>query len=281
MKKIKLPILLSGLLSVEKEKQILALPDNDPFEDNQKRNYFGPNGRWLLNEVLKSLDLKRSDTITILTTSNETYVSICVSVIAFNFAQISRVVTDRTKVVIVIHEYGYVYPKIEKMAAQWREKKIVVIEDCAHIIGVNISAKKVGSFGDFALFSLPKIIPASSGGLLRTKRKIKLSSLDIYQKEMKGKGVKAAENFLTKFNYFNQERIKRTEIITKILKKPDQVFKPTKLGVPFFVGVKTKNKKKYQFKNPWIEYGGTLRDDILYIPTNPLIEEKIFKKISF
>src|ERR1700733_3274195 len=64
-----------------------------PF-DSSRHEYWGPAGRWLLGSWLGRLGLDRSDVITILTTSQEQYVSICVSVTAFNHAAVARVVTD-------------------------------------------------------------------------------------------------------------------------------------------------------------------------------------------
>src|SRR5437879_1894151 len=102
-----IPILMQEMLTPDLAQQIAAEPDQDPFETlNHSYRYYGASGKRLLSAVLASLGLTRRDEIAILTTSGETYVTTCVSVTAFNFAKISRIVSLDTRVVIVIHEFG-------------------------------------------------------------------------------------------------------------------------------------------------------------------------------
>jgi dTDP-4-amino-4,6-dideoxygalactose transaminase len=49
-----------------------------------------------------------------------------------------------------------------------RDKNIVVIEDCAHALGAAVQGRKVGTFGDAAIFSFEpnKAVPTYGGGML-------------------------------------------------------------------------------------------------------------------
>lgn len=65
---------------------------------------------------------------------------------------IKKVLTSRTKVVVVVHLYGLMasMPSIMELANTHR---FIVVEDCAQAIGAEINGRKAGTFGDFACFS--------------------------------------------------------------------------------------------------------------------------------
>jgi len=278
---IKIPIFTYSLLTPALKHKIEAQTDGDPFSDSQPmKEYYGPNAKWLLDGVLRHLNILRKDEIAILTTSDERYVSTCVSITCFNYAKISRVVGPNTKVVIVIHEFGYVYPDINNYVNKWKERGIVVIEDCAHIIGCDIDGKKVGSFGDYALFSLPKIIPARAGGLLRTTKNIKIPVLNSNLVQLTNIGIDDAEKYLPKYKFFNEGRLKRAELLKSQINGLHNIFEPSHPAVPYFLGIVTSEKSKIEASLPWIEFGATLRNDLVYIPTNPLVDINLFKLIN-
>lgn len=270
-----------SLLTPAWEHKIEAQTDGDPFGDSQPmKEYYGPNGKWLLDGVLRHLNISREDEIAILTTSDERYVSTCVSITCFNYAKISRVVGPNTKVVIVIHEFGYVYPDIKNYVCNLKERGIVVIEDCAHIIGCDINGKKIGSFGDYALFSLPKISPARAGGLLRTTKNIKLPVLNSNLSQLTNIGIAGAEKYLPKYKFFNKGRIERAELLKSQVNDLCNIFEPSHPAVPYFLGIVTSEKSKIETSLPWIEFGATLRNDLVYIPTNPLASINLFELIT-
>lgn len=279
MGKIEIPIYMHSLLNEKWEELIKIEKESNPFRgSNFSYEYFGPRAQWLLSSVLSSLNLTRQDEIAILTTSDETYVTICVSIPSFNFAKISRVVTEKTKVVIVIHECGYIYPDIERKVEQWRAAGIAVIEDCAHIIGAEVNGRTVGSFGDYALFSLTKVIPGKAGGLLRTNHKIKLSSMNQNEQEVTKIGSKAANKYLSKYLFFNRRRIEKHQILKDGL-VGKEFFETSLISVPYFTGIISNDKNKIQNLLAWVEWGATLRNNLLYIPTNPLVENVYYQNI--
>ena len=84
---------------------------------------------------------------------------------------ISRRITPRSKVVIVVHLYGFTADMPEIMALA-TEHGLIVIEDAAQSIGTEIDGVKSGTFGDFGVFSLhshKNITTLGEGGVLAVK----------------------------------------------------------------------------------------------------------------
>lgn len=81
---------------------------------------------------------------------------------------IEKVLTPRTRAVVVVHLYGYVadMPAIMELA---RKRELLVIEDAAQSIGAEVDGKKSGSFGDMAIFSFhshKNLTTLGEGGML-------------------------------------------------------------------------------------------------------------------
>jgi perosamine synthetase len=80
-------------------------------------------------------------------------------------------ISPRTKAVVVVHLYGYGadMPEIMEVA---KTHKLWVIEDAAQALGVEVMGKRVGSFGDFSVFSFhsaKNITTLGEGGMLVVK----------------------------------------------------------------------------------------------------------------
>ncbi len=84
-------------------------------------------------------------------------------------SEIERKLTRRTKAVLAVHMYGHPAPMPEIVALA-RAYGFYVIEDGAEAHGASISDRRVGSFGDVAVFSFlsNKIITCGEGGMLVT-----------------------------------------------------------------------------------------------------------------
>ncbi len=86
---------------------------------------------------------------------------------------ISNAVTSRTKAVIAVNLAGWPC-ELDKISFFCRQKGIVLIEDCAQSHGAMYKGKKVGSFGDCAIFSFcqDKIMTTGGeGGMLVTNNR--------------------------------------------------------------------------------------------------------------
>ena len=143
-----------------------------PSVEDYFENFFGrqvvvtPNGTTAISVILNSLDLNPDDEVYIATSFDKPNVSSCVTCTIFNFCRPSRALTDKTKAIFVIHEFGVPHPWIDDLATIAKQKCIPLIEDCAHTLDSRRNGKMVGSIGDYVIYSLPKIFPVQYGGLL-------------------------------------------------------------------------------------------------------------------
>lgn len=87
-------------------------------------------------------------------------------------AKIEKVITKKTKAIIVVHLYGQPcnMKSILKLAKKYN---LFIIEDCAEAHGAEYYGKRVGGFGDISCFSFfgNKIITTGEGGMCLTNRK--------------------------------------------------------------------------------------------------------------
>lgn len=85
---------------------------------------------------------------------------------------IIKKITKKTKAIIVVHYGGYPVD-MEQIVKICLQKKIILIEDCAHAEGTYYKGKHVGTWGDFGCFSFAAIknMTTGDGGMLISKRK--------------------------------------------------------------------------------------------------------------
>lgn len=86
-----------------------------------------------------------------------------------NISRIPRQLTPRTRVLMVTHMFGQPCD-MKAVLKIVKERGLKLIEDSAHACGAEYQGKKVGSFGDFSLFSfgVGKNMPCFGGGMLVT-----------------------------------------------------------------------------------------------------------------
>ncbi len=63
--------------------------------------------------------------------------------------------SERTKAIFVYHQYGFPQ-NMEAIMKFAKTQKLVVIEDCAHALFSAYKGKRLGTFGDFAVYSFSK-----------------------------------------------------------------------------------------------------------------------------
>tara|TARA_B100001063_G_scaffold238952_1_gene261806 strand:- start:5174 stop:6352 length:1179 start_codon:yes stop_codon:yes gene_type:complete len=87
---------------------------------------------------------------------------------------IKKLVTDKTKAIVVVHLYGLICPEIEDIVEFAAQRNIIVIEDCAQSLGAYLKDKSCGSFGDISCFSFhsqKNITTLGEGGMISVKSK--------------------------------------------------------------------------------------------------------------
>ena len=84
-------------------------------------------------------------------------------------ASIEAHITERTKAILLVHQYG-IPADMDAIMALAKKYDLKVIEDCAHVHGGKYKGKPVGTIGDIGIFSLNinKSIQAGEGGICTT-----------------------------------------------------------------------------------------------------------------
>jgi len=90
---------------------------------------------------------------------------------------VEKKITEKTKAIMPIH-YGGCPCKIKELKKIAKKNNLILIEDTAESLGSRIMNKKIGTFGDSAMFSFcaPKVITTGEGGA------VVINSREIYEK---------------------------------------------------------------------------------------------------
>ena len=114
---------------------------------------------------LKSLGVKMGDEV--ITTSHTAYATVAAiteigakpvlidiqkNYFNMNYDEISKILTKKTKCLILVHLYGIV-ANVKKIREICKKNNIFLLEDCSQAHGAEFNGKKVGTFGDFGTFS--------------------------------------------------------------------------------------------------------------------------------
>lgn len=120
------------------------------------------NGREAIGLALETYQFAPTDLVTILTTSNNFYISSCVTKEIEKVCRWNREIVPETKIIFVNHEFGYPFFEMDKLIATG----LPIIEDCCTTFFSQDANGKIGLYGDFSVYSFPKFLPIQIGGLL-------------------------------------------------------------------------------------------------------------------
>ena len=146
------------------------------------------NGREGINLALQNYNLKPTDLVTILTTSQNFYISSCVTKEIEKFCRWNRELLPETKVILVNHEFGFVYPEMEKLKATG----LPIIEDCCTTFFSQDANEKVGKYGDFSVYSMPKFFSIQIGGIL-----VNNTNTSVYKSKLSDNETQYIQNVLS------------------------------------------------------------------------------------
>ncbi len=93
-------------------------------------------------------------------------------------ASIAMKISDRTKVILVVHLYGQCCD-MDPIVELARKRGILVVEDCAHAAGAEYRGRKAGALGDIGVFSFHQqknMVTLGEGGMITTSRR------DLYER---------------------------------------------------------------------------------------------------
>jgi perosamine synthetase len=139
---------------------------------------------------INSLNLSKGDEIII---PSQTFIATASSVLRNNlklrvceinknfqldFESLKKMITKKTKAVIIVHYSGYIDDNIFNIKKYLTIKKIKLIEDCAHAIGAQKKGVYAGNIGDIGCFSFysTKNLTTGEGGMITCNNK------NIYEK---------------------------------------------------------------------------------------------------
>lgn len=187
-------------------------------------------------------------------------------------------ITHRTKAVIPVHMAGHGC-KMDEICEIACSYGISVIEDAAHGHGGEYKHKRLGSYGDFAIFSFQngKLMTCGEGGALLTNNKKYYEKAFVIQDVGRPQGDKIYEHIvrganyrmnefqaaillaqMERVNYYNQLRDKNAVLLDKILSNVD--------GIKPQISVKEANINThymYMFYYEESYFGGLKREEFV------------------
>lgn len=152
-----------GNICKSPEAQDLSEPIMERFVD--KCPVITESGRVALELALAQLNLGSNDEVWIETTTNNFYISGCVTRTIEKFCKWSRQRSEKTKAILINHEFGFPVDNV----ASYRQFELPIIEDCAFSFLSDNADGTVGKYADFVIVSFPKFLPIPWGGALYTK----------------------------------------------------------------------------------------------------------------
>lgn len=84
------------------------------------------------------------------------------------FAFPAKKFSDRTKALFVYHQYGFPQ-NMDKILEFAHDKKLIIIEDCAHSLASYYKGRLLGSMGDFSIYSFSKWFSCFALGGVKSK----------------------------------------------------------------------------------------------------------------
>lgn len=273
---MKIALLPFDQLKLSQEDLIQKIPqsefDMQSFLQGKNISFFH-NAKSAIHYIIQKHKLKRDDEVYISTTSDSNFVSTCVSATIFNHCKISRVITEKTKLIFIIHEFGFYNTRTEDLSGLAKQLGIPLVEDSAHSLTTSFKDNRVGKYADYTIFSLPKSIPVQNGGILLSNEKMPESINNLHVKNEFEKNV----NFFDSFNHKRQELY--TLIDSEIEYK--SVFGDVMNNVPFAYVFRT---EKYEEINTLLEKKNvqvlrTYNKGWVGIPVNPFLNRNDFFEI--
>ena len=259
------------------------LPDDD-FAVSYFNNKFGEgnwlytfNGREAIQLALETYQLEPTDLVTILTTSQNFYISSCVTKTIEKFCRWNRELLPETKLIVVNHEFGFVHQQMEELVATG----IPIIEDCCTTFFSQDSNNTIGKYGDFSTYSLTKFFPIQIGGILVNNKgisKINTSSLNSQQTQYIQNTI---SNQLKNNQIQLDERKKNYDYLLELLSPLGFTarFENTELTVPYVLVLKNNgvindlNELKIFLTNNGIQSSVFYGEDAFFIPCHQNLED--------
>lgn len=195
------------------------------------------------------------------------FVDILLDSWCINPEKIVAAITPRTKAIIATHLYGNL-ADMDKIMEIARKHNLIVIEDAAEALGSEYKGKKVGSIGDFGVFSFhaTKMVTCGEGGMLVTNseefsRRARI--LNDHGRNPETKKLLFAEKIGYKFKMSNMQAalgLAQIERIDELLSRKIEIFheyKKNLLGLPLEMNPEPQHTKN-SFWMPTVVFNKSL-----------------------
>ena len=234
------------------------------LNDRFKKYTFFPTGEDTIYSLIKWLGIKE---ICIKTTTESPYISQHVIKPIEANCRWTRDINNKTEAVFVIHEFGFLHPKIKELKEICKKRKIPLIEDCAY-------AFTQGDYGDYVIYSFPKMFPMQFGGLLAGKKFEDKYVWDTFQCLDVGKRdicKKQLSSFLPEIDKICEKRRKNYKFYQGIFK--EKTFFELGDAVPGAFVLKVENEDKMKEISIFmakfgIECGNYYYNDAIFFPVH-------------
>ncbi|MEM5766655.1 MAG: DegT/DnrJ/EryC1/StrS family aminotransferase [Candidatus Aenigmatarchaeota archaeon] len=205
-------------------------------------------------------------------------------------------ITEKTRAILPVHLYGHP-ADIESLIEICEEHNLILVEDVAQALGAEFNGKKVGSFGDCAIFSFypTKNITTGEGGIVVTNdekiaekcRKIRnhgeyqryfVDSLG-YNYRMTDIAAAIGLAQLNKLESLNAKRIENAEFLIKQLKNVEEIETPFVAGnvKHVFHQFTIKTKRRDELKE-FLDKKGI--QSVVYYPL-PIHKQKLYQELGY
>ncbi len=101
-----------------------------------------------------------------------------------SFDSVKKLISSRTKAIVIVHLYGLIATDIDKIISLAKERNIIIIEDCAQALGAFKENISVGNFGDISCFSFhsqKNLTTLGEGGMISVKDEKLLDKIELYR----------------------------------------------------------------------------------------------------
>lgn len=210
------------------------LPESNLISDflyerhKNRKIIFTQSGRSAIDIALSSISLNKNDIVTIFTTSNNTYISKCVTDEIEKHCLWSRKFEKETKAILVNHEFGYSINDVEK----YKKYNVPIIEDLAYSFNSNNKNHTAGQIGDFVIYSFSKFFPVQFGGALVCKNKYNI--VNKTPESVSQAVINIISYYVNKIDEFSELRLNNYKIYLDVFKnlKVYPFFRKTENNIP-------------------------------------------------
>lgn len=184
----------------------------------------------------KYLENKASEVMMNKWMGNEVYKSV------LNFSSFKTDTSTPANVMICYHQYGYPQD-LDRILDYCHEKKIFLIEDCAHVLESYYKGKKLGNFGEISLYSFSKFIHCGSlGGIQINNDELKEEFTLLYEEMLKNSNSILEKSHLIQkylFSFCVKKNFNKFKNILSIFERAfyslnDYTLKPSKKSKKIF-----------------------------------------------